>query len=138
MAFISFAEQSISLTGDLDKILQGTTYVRVYTIKNAAGAAIDMSEWIGTAPKCEFKNLESGGVTTNCPQPTLTWLAQSGPTLGQIQMVITKGASTAATVYSGFYQIEITHPGGTGGIEANAVSRPFRGDWTIDRETVLI
>lgn len=133
MAFRSFAQQKLDMTGDLDQILERTDYERIFTIRDGNGVAIDMTEWDTVAPRCQFRNLpiKQNGQTTNCPQPILTWDNASG---GRIKLRVPVSAynaiSSANLVTAGVYQIEVVHDG-TGEPTAGKVARPFYGDWAI-------
>jgi hypothetical protein len=134
MAFASIQPAVLNLNDEAYKIRRGATYLITITIKDSTGTPVDCSEYAGAAPKCEFRTTylhasPTTGVTTGCPQPTMAWL--SGGAGGQMSMEIAAADSTAATVLTGVYDIEITHSGGK-------KNRPVMGAWAMDDEVTGI
>lgn len=129
MAFISFIREKFDFTGD-NIVVQGSDWYRVLTVRNSSGAALDMSEWAGTPPKCDFRNnnIPDGGVTTDMPQPTCSWL--NGGSGGEIQVYISNGDSSAASVFEGVFSIEITH-------SSAQIAEVYYGNWEMTKETTL-
>lgn len=129
MAFFTLKTKTANLTGD-DALEQGTTNIIVFLVEDANGPIqIPTSEW---SVRAEFrdKNVWDGGVTTNCPQPTMSIL-NSGLG-GEIQMEIAVSASQTVTPSSnprlnGAFDIELVHTSGK-------VTRPYRGDWAFNKE----
>jgi hypothetical protein len=127
MAFVAYRATTFDLTGTND-IQRGSTFVAIFQVKDAAGNPQNLSEWVAysATPVCQFKtDYDPPGVTTGCPQPTMSYL--NGGVAGEIQMVIDASATASASVSSGRYDIEIRY-------SSTERTRVFEGAWTIDKE----
>lgn len=123
MAFVAYRPTVLHLTAAQSQgLIRGATFLATFTVK-VAGVVQNMSEYAGggspTPPKCDFKTAV-GGTTTNCPQPTMTWL--DGGTGGQFTMEISAADTGSNSALSGKYDIEVTHSSGK-------KCRIFMGDW---------
>lgn len=114
---------AVALTGT-DRILQGATYQRDFTIK-ASGVAVNLSAFAGTVPSCQFR--ETASSSTVVLTPTMSW--PGGGTDGVIRMVIPAATTTAlgtSFVQAGVFHIEI--------VNGSTIERVVEGTWQIDAE----
>lgn len=130
MTFSSIVPKSQDISGD-DQVVQGSDWIRVFVVKTSTGTPINLSEYVGGAIKCEFRDkaIADGGVKNNCPQPVCSFL--NGGSAGEIQMYIANATSSAATKFSGVYSIEITHNTAP---TVGYINEVFYGSWTMKKE----
>lgn len=126
MVFVSYTTRQQDLTTD-NAIRAGSDEVYVFTVADANGPA-NMSEWVGTLPRSEFRTPAPGTASTatkvGCAQPTMSWL--NGGLGGEIQMAFAN-ADTAGKSLAGGYDIEVIHSSGK-------VTRVFFGNFTVSPE----
>lgn len=131
MAFVSYSTETVNLT-EANAIREGCDEFYVFTVETALGPA-NLAEFaaVGGEVRCDFRTTtkRSGGVTTNCPQPSMSFL--NGGTGGQIQLHMPRAQTEdlSTLVLQGTYDIEIVHAA------TGYVTRPFSGSWAIDLQT---
>lgn len=126
MAFASIAPSTFDFTGTYE-IRQGADWIVVVTIRDANGVPLDLSEYNATAPVADF--IDGNGSTSGVCQPDISWVG--GGTGGEIQFWFKNADSTAATVLSGSYQLEITYDTAPPTLK----NRILAGTWSMSRET---
>lgn len=120
MGYVEFEPRDITLSFE-----QGSQVDRTYIVADENGP-VNMSEWVGTAPLCDFRDkaVLDGGTKTNNPQPTMSWL--NGGIGGEVRLVIPNSELDVTGLRkSGVAHVEAVHSTG-----ARAVL--FRISWTMN------
>lgn len=125
MAFTTIAPSLFDFSG-VYEIRQGADWEIVVTVTDENGAPLDLSEY--STIDCDFLNA-IGGTTSGSPQPTISFVG--GGSGGEIKFVWPNATTTAATVHSGIYQLEIVHT------STSKRTRILYGSWSMDTESTI-
>lgn len=135
---MSYVPATVNFTGSVNKIRQGADYVVVLQVTDSLGNPIDLDALGFTIVRGQFRTNKiktAGGVTTNCPQPVLTFIdnGESGEIQLRIRHQDTDQSDNPNLELAGYHDIEIEAPNYFGASDPR-IERVAEGQWEIDTE----